>query len=73
MPVYIEGRLKSNSWQSTDGTKKSRLEVVASRVQFLVRIEGQNSVPQQQINNVEGNEQEYVSDSDAIDEEDVPF
>ena len=75
MPVYVEGRLKSNSWQSTDGTKKSRLEVVASRVQFLVRIEGQNSVSQQQqqTKNVESNEQEYVSDSDTIDEEDVPF
>ena len=73
MPVYVEGRLKTNSWQSTDGSKKSRLEVVASRVQFLVRIEGQNSMSQQQTKNVESNEQEYVSDSDTIDEEDVPF
>lgn len=73
MPVYVEGRLKTNSWQSTDGTKRSRLEVVASRVQFLVRIEGQNSMAQQQAKNVESNEPEYVSDNDAIDDEDVPF
>lgn len=73
MPVYVEGRLKTNSWQSTDGTKKSRLEVVASRVQFLVRVEGQSSMAQQQVKNVESNEQEYVSDNDIMDEEDVPF
>lgn len=73
MPVYVEGRLKTNSWQSTDGTKKSRLEVVASRVQFLVRVEGQSSMVQQQVKNVESNEQEYVSDNDIMDEEDVPF
>jgi single-strand DNA-binding protein len=73
MPVYVEGRLKTNSWQSTDGSKKSRLEVVASRVQFLVRVEGQTSMAQQQVKNVESNEQEYVSDNDIMDEEDVPF
>jgi len=39
MPVYVEGRLRSNSWQASDGTKRSRLEVVASRVQFLVRVD----------------------------------
>jgi single-strand DNA-binding protein len=71
MPVYIEGRLKSNSWQSSDGTKRSRLEVVASRVQFLVKIEAQT----QSSKNVESDsDTEYVSDSDSIiDDEEVPF
>ena len=71
MPVYIEGRLKSNSWQSSDGTKKSRLEVVASRVQFLVKIEAQS----QPSRNVEtDSDTEYVSENDSIvDEEEVPF
>lgn len=75
MPVYVEGRLKSSSWQSTDGTKKSRLEVVASRIQFLVKVEGQTASTKQsqQTKNVENNEPEYVSDNDAIDDEDVPF
>ncbi|MBO7431520.1 MAG: single-stranded DNA-binding protein [Elusimicrobia bacterium] len=70
MPVYVEGRLKSSSWQSSDGTKKSRLEVVASRVQFLVRVDAQTS---QQARNVESAETEYVSDSDVIDDEETPF
>lgn len=34
-PVFVEGRLQSRSWQAQDGTKRSTLEVVASRVQFL--------------------------------------
>lgn len=39
MPVLVEGRLQTNSWTTTDGTKKSRLEVIASRVQILVKLE----------------------------------
>lgn len=71
IPVYVEGRLKSSSWQSSDGTKRSRLEVVASRVQFLVKVEAQA----QQSKNVEtDSDTEYVSDNDSItDEEEVPF
>ena len=51
MPVYIEGRLKTSSWQSPDGTKRSRLEVVALRIQFLVRVDAQQTA--QQSRNVE--------------------
>ncbi|HDT14851.1 MAG TPA: single-stranded DNA-binding protein [Firmicutes bacterium] len=35
--VFIEGRLQSRSWDAEDGTKKSILEVVADRVQFIDR------------------------------------
>lgn len=35
--VFVEGRLQSRSWQAADGSKRSTLEVVASRVQFLSR------------------------------------
>ncbi|MDR3196068.1 MAG: single-stranded DNA-binding protein [Endomicrobium sp.] len=34
-PVHVEGRLQTNKWEGHDGTKRSRLEVVASRVQIL--------------------------------------
>ncbi len=33
--VALEGRLRSRSWQAPDGTRRSAVEVVASRVQFL--------------------------------------
>jgi single-strand DNA-binding protein len=33
--VALEGRLRSRSWQAPDGTRRSAVEVVASRIQFL--------------------------------------
>jgi len=37
--VLVEGRLKSKSWETKDGQKRSGLEVDASRVQFLDKLE----------------------------------
>ncbi len=33
--VAIDGRLRSRSWQDPDGKRRSAVEVVAGRVQFL--------------------------------------
>ena len=37
-PVLIEGRLRSRSWETSDGQKRSTVEIVASRVQFLDKV-----------------------------------
>src|ERR1019366_7591681 len=34
-PVHVEGRLKSSSFEGKDGTKRTKLEVEARRVQIL--------------------------------------
>ena len=34
-PVLIEGRLRMDTWESSDGQKRSKLRVTADRVQFL--------------------------------------
>ncbi|MCA9284341.1 MAG: single-stranded DNA-binding protein [Phycisphaerales bacterium] len=34
-PVFIEGRLKLDSWQDKDGNKQSRLRVVVENFQFI--------------------------------------
>jgi single-strand DNA-binding protein len=34
-PVLVEGRLQNRSWQADDGQKRSILEVVSERIQFL--------------------------------------
>ncbi len=34
-PVFVEGRLRSRTWQGQDGQKRSTIEVVANNVQFL--------------------------------------
>lgn len=70
MPVHVEGRLQSNSWQATDGTKKSRLEVIASRVQILVRSDQAPAAKTK----VEDADNEYVSENDVdMGDEEVPF
>jgi len=33
--IFVEGRLQYDSWETEDGQKRSRLRVVADRVQFL--------------------------------------
>ena len=35
--VYVEGRLKSNTWTGADGQNRFRNEIVANRVLFLDR------------------------------------
>ncbi|MBU1124405.1 MAG: single-stranded DNA-binding protein [Candidatus Omnitrophica bacterium] len=34
-PVFVEGRLQSRSWEDAAGQKRTTIEVVAERVQFL--------------------------------------
>jgi single-strand DNA-binding protein len=40
-PILVEGRLQYRTWEAQDGTKRSAVDVVADRVQFLRR--GQSS------------------------------
>lgn len=35
--VYVEGRLRTNTWEGQDGQKRSRNEIVANSVRFLDR------------------------------------
>ena len=41
--VYVEGRLRTRSWEGQDGQKHFRTEVIANRVTFLDR-QGQTAV-----------------------------
>ncbi|MBI3098253.1 MAG: single-stranded DNA-binding protein [Planctomycetes bacterium] len=34
-PAFVEGRLKQDSWEGKDGTKRTKILVVADNVQFL--------------------------------------
>ena len=40
-PVLVEGRLQNRSWDGEDGQKRSLIEVVAERIQFLESKPGQ--------------------------------
>jgi len=66
-PVFVEGRLRSRNWESEDGQKKSSIEVVADRVQFL------GSPPSQRAQGPEAEEAAAPPDSMSGPEEDIPF
>jgi len=70
-PVHIEGRLQTNKWEGNDGIKRSRLEVVASRVQFLMIVREESSeVAKPADNNVS---EPQSQDNVTSDGEDIPF
>jgi single-strand DNA-binding protein len=70
-PVHIEGRLQTSKWTAADGTNKSRLEVVASRVQFLSAVNRQE-LPPAEVKS--GDEYSAPSQtSDDTEDEDIPF
>ncbi len=72
-PVLVEGELQTSSWQAQDGSPRSRVEIVARRVQFLER-PGQ----QQKVESTAREEKapytqaEEPPDSDA-EYDDIPF
>src|SRR6267142_4119023 len=41
--VYVEGRLKSSTWETKDGQKRSGLDVEAYRLQFLTKLTQEDS------------------------------
>jgi single-strand DNA-binding protein len=42
-PVYVEGRLRSTSWETKEGQKRTGIEVEAYRLQFLAKTTGEES------------------------------
>jgi single-strand DNA-binding protein len=58
--VYVEGRLRTRSWEGPDGQRRFRTEVNADRVIFLDRLGGMGS----------GEEAEAAV---GIDPDDLPF
>lgn len=37
-PLYVEGRLRSTSWETKEGQKRTGLEIEAYRLQFLAKM-----------------------------------
>jgi single-strand DNA-binding protein len=58
-PVLIEGKLQQRRWEAKDGTKRSKIEIVASNVLFL----GSGKDKPDNINDTD----------EVVDDSDVPF
>jgi single-strand DNA-binding protein len=63
--VYAEGRLHTSTWESQDGQKHARPEVVASQVVFLDRDRQSTALPHE--SKVED------AGSEGLEPEDIPF
>jgi single-strand DNA-binding protein len=62
--VYVEGRLRTHTWEGQDGQKRYRNEIVADRVSFLDRQAAAAPLPE------EKGEQSVI---DEMEPEDIPF
>ncbi|MHC5022252.1 MAG: single-stranded DNA-binding protein, partial [Planctomycetota bacterium] len=86
-PIFVEGRLELDQWQSPDGQKRQRLRVVADNFQFLDRPgdregggsgryesrgSGSGRQPASEGSGGPGSQQPPAADF-SLDEEDVPF
>ncbi|MBI4651354.1 single-stranded DNA-binding protein [Candidatus Desantisbacteria bacterium] len=71
-PVFVEGRLQFRTWESTDGQKKSSLDVIGYNIQFLGKASGSGDgdVPQ---NNIKETANKTDMDDNLPPVDDVPF
>lgn len=51
--VAIEGKLRWSSWESPQGEKRSKLEVVVDDIEFMSRAEGGSNAPAAQVDDGE--------------------
>jgi single-strand DNA-binding protein len=70
-PLFVEGRLQSRTWETDDKQKRTIMEVVAERVQFLNRGKGGAGGGEAIHDNME--EESAPQASNAGSEEDIPF
>ena len=70
--VLVEGRLQTRNWDAQDGTKKSKTEIVAERVQFGPRRQAGGFAGKEETGAVKGNaKQEEPLETIEYPEEDI--
>ena len=69
--IYAEGRLRTRTWESQDGQKHYRTEIIANRVTFLDR-QASAALPDEK---VEEEKVEKVEEAEVgeLEPEDIPF
>ncbi|MCD6588514.1 MAG: single-stranded DNA-binding protein [Candidatus Fermentibacteraceae bacterium] len=70
-PVMIEGELQFTQWSAQDGSKRSRVEILARSVQMLEKTGGFSAGPSQGSGSNEPPRREEPQGSDYAD--DIPF
>lgn len=69
-PVMVEGELQTRTWKAQDGTSRSVLEILARRIQFLERAEGERG-PEPHLSDEAPPERD--PGDEPVYEDDIPF
>ena len=72
LPVHVEGRLQSRNWETKEGQKRTSIEVIARRVQFLSKVTTDDA----EVEGAETQEQPKAPSAPAqapVDDEEIPF
>jgi|SRR5215213_11276226 len=75
-PILLTGRLRYRTWDAQDGSKRSKVDVEATQVQFLYGPEGSPQRSSQQRGSSQGRQNQTQQDSGDFsdaDFEDIPF
>ncbi len=73
-PVLVEGRLQYRTWEAQDGSKRSKVDVVADRVEFLSsRSDSEGGRSQSGGGQRGGNQSREDVDINEEDFDDIPF
>jgi len=73
-PVHVEGRLQSRAWETKEGQKRTSLEVIARRVQFLSKAtEGAADSDASEDAPAANVQAAPAAVPDATDEDEIPF
>jgi single-strand DNA-binding protein len=73
LPVHVEGRLQSRSWETKEGQKRTTLEVIARRVQFLSRVSGGGEGGEAGTPETPDTGNAPAGDATPSDDEEIPF
>ena len=72
--AYVEGRLRSRTWESQDGQTRYRIEIIANRVLFLDRAPGWQSEEAEAGGSTEQSETGAGQEAGVpVEAEDLPF
>ena len=71
--IYIEGKLRTRSWQDKEGITKYTTEIIGDNMTMLGgKNEGENAIPVAD-NSTENKQSQEVDVNDSNDDDDLPF
>lgn len=63
--IIVVGKIHQSKWETSDGQKRSKLEIYANKIEFVVNKKENDE------NTTESNEQDFIAVDDE--EDDIPF